>query len=172
MAVRTFSNTKIIWEICYWLIQLLQVIIIIFNQLIFNLVENCKVNVYESCSVMSTSLQFHGLYPTRLLCPGNTPGNNSGVGCCDWAHKNNNTYHGNGRWKKNLLIWPFRPKQQFYFKEEIITLNISFSWPTALPHSSGQGCYTIHPVRFRHQRDTQSQEIPPRWSFFGSGKES
>ena len=33
------------------------------------------------CSVMSDSLQPLGLYPTRLLCPWNFPGKNTGVGC-------------------------------------------------------------------------------------------
>ena len=34
-----------------------------------------------SYSVMSNSLQSHGLYPIRLLCPWNSPGKNTGVGC-------------------------------------------------------------------------------------------
>ena len=34
-----------------------------------------------SHSVMSNSLQSHGLYPIRLLCPWNSPGKNTGVGC-------------------------------------------------------------------------------------------
>ena len=34
-----------------------------------------------SCSVVSNSLRFHGLYPTRLLCPWDFPGKNTGVGC-------------------------------------------------------------------------------------------
>ena len=33
-----------------------------------------------SCSVMSDSLWPHGLYPTSLLCPWNSPGKNTGVG--------------------------------------------------------------------------------------------
>ena len=32
-------------------------------------------------SVMSNSLQSHGLQPARLLCPRNFPGKNAGVGC-------------------------------------------------------------------------------------------
>ena len=32
-------------------------------------------------SVMSDSLQPHGLWPTRLLCPWDSPGKNTGVGC-------------------------------------------------------------------------------------------
>ena len=32
-------------------------------------------------SVVSDSLQLHGLQPTRLLCPRNSPGKNTGVGC-------------------------------------------------------------------------------------------
>ena len=34
-----------------------------------------------SCSVMPNSLQPRGLYPTRLLCPWDFPGKNTGVGC-------------------------------------------------------------------------------------------
>ena len=34
-----------------------------------------------SCSVMSNSLRPHGLQPARLLCPWDSPGKNSGVGC-------------------------------------------------------------------------------------------
>ena len=34
-----------------------------------------------SHSVMSNSLGHHGLQPTRLLCPWDSPGKNSGVGC-------------------------------------------------------------------------------------------
>ena len=32
-------------------------------------------------SVMSNSLQPHGLKPARLLCPWNSPGKNAGEGC-------------------------------------------------------------------------------------------
>ena len=32
-------------------------------------------------SVMSDSLQPHGLWPTRLLCPWDFPGKNTGMGC-------------------------------------------------------------------------------------------
>ena len=35
-----------------------------------------------SFSVMSYSLRLHGLYPAKLLCPWNSPGKNTGVGCC------------------------------------------------------------------------------------------
>ena len=34
-----------------------------------------------SSSVVSDSLRPHGLWPTRLLCLWNSPGNNTGVGC-------------------------------------------------------------------------------------------
>ena len=34
-----------------------------------------------SCSVMPDSLQPHGLLPTRLLCPWDSPDKNTGVGC-------------------------------------------------------------------------------------------
>ena len=32
-------------------------------------------------SVVSDSLQLHGLQPTRLLCPWDSPGKNIGAGC-------------------------------------------------------------------------------------------
>ena len=35
----------------------------------------------RACSVVSDSLQPHGLWPTRLLCPWDFPGKNTGVGC-------------------------------------------------------------------------------------------
>ena len=34
-----------------------------------------------SCSVVSDSLRPRGLQPTRLLCPWDSPGKNTGVGC-------------------------------------------------------------------------------------------
>ena len=34
-----------------------------------------------SCSVVSDSLRLHGLQPARLLCPWDSPGKNTGVGC-------------------------------------------------------------------------------------------
>ena len=34
-----------------------------------------------SRSVVSDSLQSHGLYPIKLLCPWDFPGKNTGVGC-------------------------------------------------------------------------------------------
>ena len=37
--------------------------------------------VCVNCSVISDSLQPHGWYPTRLLCPCDSPGKNTGVGC-------------------------------------------------------------------------------------------
>ena len=35
-----------------------------------------------SCSVMSDSLRPHGLQPTMLICLWDSPGQNTGVGCC------------------------------------------------------------------------------------------
>ena len=55
-------------------------------------IQNKKENVFQtssvswhwygvSCSVVSVSLQHHELQPTRLLCPWNSPGKNTGVDC-------------------------------------------------------------------------------------------
>ena len=43
--------------------------------------EAWRAAVQFSCSVVSNSLQPHGLYPTRLLCPWDFPGNSTGVDC-------------------------------------------------------------------------------------------
>ena len=39
------------------------------------------VTVCVSGSLMSDSLRPHGLQPARLLCPGDSPATNTGVGC-------------------------------------------------------------------------------------------
>ena len=43
----------------------------------------CRISENESvsCSVMSDSLQPHGLWPATLLCPRDFPGKNTGVRC-------------------------------------------------------------------------------------------
>ena len=58
-----------------------------YNQIKFRSVKstasfkNACVNrkIMCACSVMSDSLQPHGLQPTRLLCPSGFPGKNTGV---------------------------------------------------------------------------------------------
>ena len=40
-----------------------------------------RMKVKVSCTVVSDSLQFHGLQPIRPLCPWNSPGKRTGVGC-------------------------------------------------------------------------------------------
>ena len=42
---------------------------------------NLPLKVKVSRSVMSGSLQPHGLQPARLICPWDFPGKNSGMGC-------------------------------------------------------------------------------------------
>ena len=44
-------------------------------------VSVCLYMCVISCSVMSDSLQLHGREPTRLLCPWDFPGKNTGLGC-------------------------------------------------------------------------------------------
>ena len=41
----------------------------------------CVCVCMHACSVVSNSLQPHGLQPTRLLCPWNLRGKKTGVGC-------------------------------------------------------------------------------------------
>ena len=46
---------------------------VLFYHIAFSTVQNC--------SVMSNLLRPHGLQPARLLCPWDSPGTNTGVGC-------------------------------------------------------------------------------------------
>ena len=43
--------------------------------------EPCESNVVPACSVTSDSLWPYGLEPTRPLCPWDSPGKSTGVGC-------------------------------------------------------------------------------------------
>ena len=43
--------------------------------------EQADIKQCVHCLVVSGSLQPHGLRPTRLLCPWDSPGKNTGVGC-------------------------------------------------------------------------------------------
>ena len=52
-----------------------------------------------SCTVMSFSLRFHGLKPTKLQCPWNSPGRNTGVG----SHSLLQGIFPTQRWKLGLL---------------------------------------------------------------------
>ena len=54
-----------------------------------------------SHSVVSDSLQPHGLYPARLLCPWDSPGKNSGVGCHALLQEIFST-----QWSKSGLLFP------------------------------------------------------------------
>ena len=47
-----------------------------FSIYIYVYAEQCSVT-----SVISDSLQLYGLWPIRLLCPWDSPGKNTGLGC-------------------------------------------------------------------------------------------
>ena len=51
----------------------------------YNSVHSCSSSVSFSLSVMSDSLQPHGLWPTRLLWPWDSPGKNTGVDCIPFS---------------------------------------------------------------------------------------
>ena len=40
------------------------------------------VHAYQVTTLVSDSVQCFGLQPARLLCPWDSPGKNTGVGCC------------------------------------------------------------------------------------------
>ena len=55
-------------------------------------------------SVVSDSLRTHGLYPVRLLCPWDSPGKNTGVGCHALL-QGIFTIQGSNLWLLCLLHW-------------------------------------------------------------------
>ena len=60
-----------------------------------------------SCHVMSDSLQHHGLRPTRLLCPWDFPGKDTGVGChfhLHLRHKNSEKKKKNNKIKTDFKM--------------------------------------------------------------------
>ena len=63
----------------------LLLVLFFLNLFIFYLFDcmclSCGVRACSVTSVVSDTLQPHGLYTTRLLCPWDSPGKNTGVGC-------------------------------------------------------------------------------------------
>ena len=51
-----------------------------------------NMRVCEVASVMSNSLQSHGMQPARLLCPWDSPGKNTGVDCHVLLHEYKNKF--------------------------------------------------------------------------------
>ena len=54
---------------------------LVFTELNNTGLENKRCEVFSAISVMSNSLRPHGPQPPRLLCPWDSPGKNTGVGC-------------------------------------------------------------------------------------------
>ena len=57
---------------------------------------------------MSDSVRPHGLQPTRLLCPWNSPGKNTGVGCHFLLQKINEMEtkrQWKDQWNQKLILW-------------------------------------------------------------------
>ena len=89
-----------------------------------------------SCSVMSNSLQPHGLYPARLLCPWDSAGKNTEVGCPALLQGIFPT-QGSNLGLLNLLDWqagssPLAPPKQ----------NFSWAW-LILDHTARLKCTVI-----------------------------
>ena len=57
-----------------------------------------------NCSVVSDSLRPHGLQPTRLLCPWNSPRMNTGVGCRFLLQDRSPNPHSNSALKFQRLL--------------------------------------------------------------------
>ena len=68
--------------------------------------------VCSICTVTSDSLRPHGLQPPRLLCPWNSPGKNTGVGChfllqvgCHFLLQGLLPSQGSNQYLLYLLLW-------------------------------------------------------------------
>ena len=62
------------------LIKIYNIYILFFHSCLHHCFSRVCVGVGVSCSVMSDSLRSHELYPACLLCPGDFPGKNTGMG--------------------------------------------------------------------------------------------
>ena len=67
----------------------------------------CMCGWVLTCSVVSDSLRPHGLQPTRLLCPWDSPGKNTGVGC-HFLLQGIFPTQGSNLWLLSLLHWQAR----------------------------------------------------------------
>ena len=84
------------WLLCtfhsVWAGEVGHILLFFFYSLFFNWdVITYKKSV--SHPVLSDSLWPHGLYPTRLLCPWNSPGKNTAVGCHFLLQTYQKTHH-------------------------------------------------------------------------------
>ena len=85
--------------------------------------------VCVSHSVVSNSLQSHGLWLTRLLCPWNSPGNNTGVGSHSLLWEIFPTQGLNPRllhWQADSL--PSKPLGKPCSWPTLMQKNLGFSW--------------------------------------------
>ena len=115
-----------------------------------------------SCSVMSDSLQPHGLQPTRLLCPWDFPGKSTGVSCQPRQHiKKQRHYFTNkgpssqGYVSSSSHVWMW----ELDYKESWVQKNWCF-WTVVLEKTleSPSDCKESQPV---HPKGDQS------WVFTG-----
>ena len=90
----------------YWFSSEISFKAVLVNQVVFDLqlfviFVMFSHNYMVSHSVMSDSLQLHGLQPARLLCPWDFPGKHTGVGC----HFLLQGIFPTQRWNPSLLHW-------------------------------------------------------------------
>ena len=72
-------------------------------------VAYCCCRCCQVASVMSDSVWPHGLQPTRLLCPWNSPGKNTGVGCHFLLHSGILLRHKKG-WNNAICSYMVGPR--------------------------------------------------------------
>jgi len=66
----------------WWMLTKFTVVIIHNIRKSNHYAVHLKLTLLFSGQVLSNCLQLHGQQPTRILCPWDSPGKNTGVGCC------------------------------------------------------------------------------------------
>ena len=101
-----------------------------------------------SCSVVSNPLQPHGLHPTRLLCPWDSPGKNTEVGCHALLQGIFQT-QGSNPGLLNLLDWQVGtsrlvpPKQNLSWVWLILYHTARLKYTVILPHIVSAGAIYV-----------------------------
>ena len=82
-----------------------------------------------SCSAMSDSLQPHGLLPIRLLCPWNSPGKNTEVGCQSLLQGMFLTQGSNpGLRHCRQILYHLSHKESLLFCQPYLTVVVVITW--------------------------------------------
>ena len=75
------TNNKCLWRACHVSGTLLNTQLALIHRSLLSVLYVLLCEYVLSCSTMSDCLRLHGRKLTRLLCPWDSPGKNTGLGC-------------------------------------------------------------------------------------------